>query len=255
MKSIKSRILITVVICALLSSLICGGISIYNASKMVYEDSKKEMQFVCADQAADLNAQMQRVEQSVNTAYFLTIQKITNLKDFKTNTAYVNGVTAVMEKQLYEIGRNTDGVLTAYIRYNPEFTEPTSGVFWTRNSDTEDFTAVEPTDFSMYEPDDLEHVGWYYIPVKNGKPTWMAPYHNSNINVDMISFVIPIFIDGESVGIIGMDINFDDFTEVVDNATLFETGLAFLADDQGNIAYHKYLTREHLSPCLRVPVL
>lgn len=241
MKSIKSRILITVVICALLSSLICGVVSIYNASGMVYEDSQKEMGYICATQAADLNARMLQVEQAVNTAYNLALQRIDNVKAFKTNMVYVSNVTATMKRQLYEIGRNTEGVLTAYIRYNPEFTKPTSGVFWTRSSDAEDFTAVEPTDFSMYDPDDLEHVGWYYIPVKNGKPTWMAPYHNANINVDMVSYVIPIFIDGESVGIIGMDISFNDFTEIVDNATLFETGLAFLADDQGNIAYHKYV--------------
>lgn len=240
MKSIKSRILITVVICTLLASLICGGVSIYNASGMVYEDSKKEMQYICAAQAADLNAQMLRIEQSVNTAYQLALQRIDNLQSFKTSTLYVNNVTVTMRQRLNELGRNTEGALTAYIRYNPEFTEPTSGVFLTRNSDDEDFEVVEPTDFSMYKPDDLEHVGWYYIPVNNGKPTWMAPYHNANINVDIVSYVIPIFIDGESIGIIGMDVNFDKFTEIVDNATLFETGLAFLADDQGNIAYHKY---------------
>ena len=91
----------------------------------------------------------------------------------------------------------------------------------------------------MYDPDDLEHVGWYYIPVKNGKPTWMDPYLNSNINVYMVSYVIPIVMDGESIGIIGMDIAFDKFTATVDHATVFETGSACLVDAGGNIAYHK----------------
>ena len=144
-----------------------------------------------------------------------------------------------MEQMLYEIGGNTEGALTAYIRYNPEFTEPDSGVFWSRSSDAEKFEALVPTDFSMYDPDDLEHVGWYYIPVKNGKPTWMDPYLNSNINVYMVSYVIPIVMDGESIGIIGMDIAFDKFTATVDHATVFETGSAFLVDAGGNIAYHK----------------
>ena len=239
MRSIKSRILITVVICALLASVICGGVSIFNSSRTVYENSKKEMQYACTGQAADLNAQMQRVEQSVNTAYNLALQQLDDLQAFKTSKAYVDDFTAVMDRMLYEIGRNTEGALTAYIRYNPEFTEPTSGVFWSRSNDTEDFAAVEPTDFTMYEPSDLEHVGWYYIPVNNGRPTWMAPYHNSNINVDMVSYVIPIFIDGESIGIIGMDIEFSKFTDSVNQAGLFESGYAFLEDGNGNIAYHK----------------
>lgn len=239
MRSIKARILAAVIVCTLLTSLICGGVSIINSRKTVYQDSQKEMRYACANQAAELNAQMSRVEQSVNTAYNVVLQQLTDVQAFKTDKAYVDAFTAIMEQMLYEIGGNTEGALTAYIRYNPEFTEPDSGVFWSRSSDAENFEALVPTDFSMYSPDDLEHVGWYYIPVKNGKPTWMSPYLNSNINVYMVSYVIPIVIDGESIGIIGMDIDFDKFTKTVDSATVFEKGFAFLSNADGTIAYHK----------------
>ena len=239
MRSIKARILAAVIVCTLLTSLICGGGSIINSRKTVYQDSQKEMQYACTNQADALNAQMSRVEQSVNTAYNVALQQLTDVQAFKTDKAYVDAFNIIMEQMLYEIGGNTEGALTAYIRYNPEFTEPDSGVFWSRSSDAEKFEALVPTDFSMYDPDDLEHVGWYYIPVKNGKPTWMDPYLNSNINVYMVSYVIPIVIDGESIGIIGMDIAFDKFTATVDSATVFETGSAFLVNAGGNIAYHK----------------
>lgn len=241
MKSIKARVLATVIVCTLLTSLICGGVSIVNSRKTVYQDSQKEMQYACTNQADALNAQMSRVEQSVNTAYNVALQQLTDVQAFKTDKAYVDAFNVIMDQMLYEIGGNTEGALTAYIRYNPEFTEPDSGVFWSRSSDAEKFEALVPTDFSMYSPDDLEHVGWYYIPVRNGKPTWMDPYLNSNINVYMVSYVIPIVIEGESIGIIGMDIAFDKFTTTVDHATVFETGSAFLVDAHGNIAYHKEL--------------
>ena len=239
MRSIKARILAAMIVCTLLTSLICGGVSIINSRKTVYQDSQKEMQYACANQATEVNAQMSRVEQSVNTAYNVVLQQLTDVQAFKTDKAYVDNFTMIMEQMLYEIGGNTEGALTAYIRYNPEFTEPDSGVFWSRGSDAEKFEALVPTDFSMYSPDDLEHVGWYYIPVKNGKPTWMDPYLNSNINVYMVSYVIPIVMDGESIGIIGMDIDFDKFTATVDSATVFETGSAFLVNAGGSIAYHK----------------
>lgn len=239
MRTIKARILAAVIVCTLLTSLICGGVSIINSRKTVYQDSQKEMMYACANQAEELNAQMGRVEQSVNTAYHVVLQQLTDVQAFKTDKAYVDAFTEIMAQMLYEIGGNTEGALTAYIRYNPEFTEPDSGVFWSRSSDAEKFEALVPTDFSMYSPDDLEHVGWYYIPVNNGKPTWMDPYLNSNINVYMVSYVIPIVIDGESIGIIGMDIDFAKFTATVDNATVFETGSAFLVNPNGNVAYHK----------------
>ena len=74
------------------------------------------------------------------------------------------------------------------------------------------------------DKNDLEHVGWYYIPVENKKPTWMNPYLNENINVTMISYVIPIYIDDVSVGIIGMDISLDTIQKKVEEATIYENG-------------------------------
>lgn len=165
MKTIKARIILTVVICSLLSAGICGGISVVNSGRSEYEDSKEEMRYICENLGAQMEAQLERVEQSVNTAYSIVPQQLDDVEAFKKDKAYVDAFTEIMEQMLYEVGGNTEGALTAYIRYNPDFTEPDSGVFLTRDNDTDEFTSITPTDFSMYDPGDLEHVGWYYIPV------------------------------------------------------------------------------------------
>lgn len=61
----------------------------------------------------------------------------------------------------------------------------------------------------MYDESDVEHVGWYYLPVQAKEAIWMSPYMNENINIYMISYVVPLFAeDGTSIGIVGMDIDF-----------------------------------------------
>ena len=68
----------------------------------------------------------------------------------------------------------------------------------------------------------------------------MDPYLNSNINVYMISYVVPFYAeDGTSMGIIGMDISFPLITDLVDSADLFKTGYGFIAKPDGTILYHK----------------
>ncbi len=239
MSSIKVRVLMTVIVCTLLTAFICGGVSVFNSGKTVYEDSKKELQYACENQAAQLDRKMGNVEQAVTTVHQVALQQLTDVEAFKTDKAYVDNFTKIMSQMLYEVAGNTEGAMTAYIFcYNPEFTEPESGAFWARSSETEDFSSVFPSDFSQCSPDDPD-VGWYYIPIQNGKPTWVDPYIDATIDVYMVSYIIPIIINGETIGVIGMDINFDNFTEVVDNATVFDTGFAFLVDDQGNIVYHK----------------
>ncbi|NLL80572.1 MAG: methyl-accepting chemotaxis protein [Clostridiales bacterium] len=241
MGKIKTKIIVSVILCALMSAVICGGISIINSSATSYDNSRQEMLLNCENQSMVLNSMMEKVEQSVDTLYSVSLQKLDDVEAFKTSKAYVDEYTKEMESILEEFAGQTDGALTAYIRYNPEFTEPDSGLFLTRDNSESAFTSVTPTDFSMYDPSDLEHVGWYYIPVERKKPTWMSPYLNSNINVYMVSYVIPIYIDGESIGIIGMDIDFRQFTDVIDQSGIFETGYAYLADENGQIMYHPTL--------------
>lgn len=241
MKSIKTKIIVTVILCSLVSTFICGAISIVNSVSTSYEDSQQEMQLKCVSQSDELDTMMQNVSQSVEMVYSIAVAKLEHAASFRTSRDYVDTYTKQMLPILMQSAQNTKGALTAYIRYNPEFTEPTSGLFLTRNNSDSEFESVTPTDFSMYDPSDVEHVGWYYIPVQNGKETWMEPYLNSNIGVYMISYVTPIEVDGESIGIIGMDIDFSEFTNTIDSLSIFDSGYGFLANDSGEVMYHKDL--------------
>lgn len=241
MKSIKTKIVMVVLMCSLISTVICGSISIVESSRAAKESSREQMKMICENQSQKLNSMMTQVAQSVDTLNDLALAELEDFGKFKSDAEYVDTYTAKIAPMLKQTAVHTRGAMSVYIRYNPEFTEPTSGVFYTRDSADSEFQEIEPTDFTMYEPDDLEHVGWYYIPVGNQKPTWMAPYLNSNINVYMVSYVVPIFLDGESVGIIGMDIEFSAFTDVLNETGIFSSDYAFLADEQGNIMHHREL--------------
>ena len=216
-------------------------ISIVNSVSTSYEDSQQEMQLKCVSQSDELDTMMQNVSQSVEMVYSIAVAKLEHAASFRTSKDYVDTYTKQMLPILMQSAQNTKGALTAYIRYNPEFTEPTSGLFLTRDNSDSEFESVTPTDFSMYDPSDVEHVGWYYIPVQNGKETWMEPYLNSNIGVYMISYVIPIEVDGESIGIIGMDIDFSEFTDTIDSLSIFDSGYGFLVNESGKVMYHKDL--------------
>jgi methyl-accepting chemotaxis protein len=67
----------------------------------------------------------------------------------------------------------------------------------------------------------------------------MDPYLNANINVYMISYVVPLYEGSTSVGIIGMDIDFGQLTSLVDSAIAFDTGYSFVVSSTGNVLYHK----------------
>ncbi|MCM1382664.1 MAG: methyl-accepting chemotaxis protein, partial [Muribaculaceae bacterium] len=180
-----------------------------------------------------------RIEQSVDTLADFALASLDDIEAFKSSDEYVDSYTEEIAPVLLTAAQHTDGAITAYIRYNPDFAYPTSGMFYMRNSLDLPYEVVPNTDFSIYDKSDLNHVGWYYIPVNNGAPTWMSPYYNDNVNVYMISYVVPLFKDGESIGILGMDISFSMLEELADIHMLYDEAGAFIIGESGEVLFHK----------------
>lgn len=240
MRSIKISITLSIIICSLISSLIISYTSISDARTLSVKDAEKELILTCENSGKEINALISRVEQSVDTLSEIAMQQL-DFSQMPDNPEYVERYTANLMDEFETFAENTDGAITAYIRYNPDFTDPTSGIFLSRKSINDPFESIPPTDFTMYDKDDLTHVGWYYIPVANGAPLWMDPYLNENINIYMISYVVPLYVDGVSVGIIGMDIDFGQITDIADELSIFENGYAFITSSTGSVLHHKMI--------------
>lgn len=239
LRSIKSKIAALVIACTTAAAVAVSVISFANSNALIKDDSTEIINDSCVKTAADIDAYLMRIEQSVDTLADYAIANLTDFEAFKSSDEYVDQYTDTIAPVLLSAAQHTNGAMSAYIRYNPDFAYPTSGMFYMRNSANDPYLVVPNTDFSVYEKTDLNHVGWYYIPVNNGEPTWMSPYFNDNVKVYMISYVVPLFKNGESVGILGMDINFSVIEEIADIKMLYDDAEAFIIDDGNQILYHK----------------
>ncbi len=235
--TITKKISLMTAACTAAAAIAVGALGLYNSNRALSEDSRKIMVTNERFISADIDAYLVKIEQSVDTLAELAMRDLDDFDAFRTDESYVEEYTANMEQILFSAASNTDGAITAYIRYNPDFTNPTSGLFLTRNSTAEEFQSVTPTDFSTFDKTDTAHVGWYYTPVNNGAPTWMNPYLNENIGIYMISYVVPLFRDGVNVGIIGMDIDFTLIQSIADNSDAYESDMSIIVDGGNNVLH------------------
>lgn len=239
MKSIQTKFIILILSSILICSAVIGGAGIINSKRVVDKDSAQLMNMRCSELACEMDALLSRIEQSVKTLLVFTDEHLESVERLKNDDAYRETFTKQIEAVAVNAANNTEGAVAVYVRFNPDFTPPTSGLFWSKTNLNGNFQQLTPTDFSKYSPTDTEHVGWYYIPVKNGKATWIAPYSNENINVQMISYVIPIYKGNETVGVIGMDIDFNIIKDMVNDVRIYDSGYAFLTDSKANVMCHK----------------
>lgn len=236
MKKTKTIYIMILVICTVAFVTTIGSVGILATTHVVEESSLKELKLNSQNACLEFNATINSIEQCVNTLSSAAIYHMNDFERFKTDDNYVNEYTEELRNLILYSANNTKGALSIYIRYNPEFTDPNSGLFFVWNEKTQDFAPYKVTDFSTAPKEELV---WYDIPVENGKATWMEPYENNYIDCDMISYVVPYYIQGELVGIIGMDINYEYLKELINSITVYETGHAFLVNKQGKVIVHK----------------
>jgi diguanylate cyclase (GGDEF)-like protein len=127
-----------------------------------------------------------------------------------------------------DIASHTDGAVAYYLRFDPEISSGNAGIFHSKINGGDEYVHLEPTDILLYDKDDVEHVGWFWIPREAGHPIWLEPYYNQNNNILMISFVIPLYYNDTFVGVVGMDFDYTVLTERIHEIAIFNHGFAHL---------------------------
>lgn len=238
MKSIKARFLTLIIGCLILSCTAIGVAGVMRAEKVIRYDTETMMNLLCENNAQRINAVMLKIEQSVNTLHKYAESRIVDVRRLQEDVSYAEECFRDVEEVAVNAAENTDGAMSVYIRYKSSLTDSGAGLFCVLDEAEGIFRHEPLTDITMYSPDETGRVGWWYTPLANGGPTWMKPYQNDNIDAWMISYIIPIYADGEPFGVVGMDIDFSMFEEITLQTTCFDSGYAFVVDDDGNLIYH-----------------
>lgn len=236
--SIQNKIILLILVGIMFSSLTIGGLGIASFRDELNKSVVSTMNLTCQEKAEELNNVLGRIEQSSEVMAVLTTNHLASaesLKDENYRTTYINN----MCEAAYDIAINTKGSIGIYLRLNPEIAGPTEGFYWLINDETGMLELEENTNITQYPKDDTEHVGWYYEPVEAGHAIWMDPYENQNTGRTIVSYTMPIYKDDQLVGIVGMDIDWTYITHMVDEIRLYETGYAFLTDENFTVAYSK----------------
>lgn len=240
MKSIRNKFVLLMTGCILICSFAISAIGIFGIDNISNENSETIMKLQASTSAQSLEKLFSSVELAMNTCNDYAVSLFDSIEKFRNEPDTLERYNDSVGQLIKNVLSNTDAAISGYIRYNPDLKLSSDGVFWVKESNGEKIVAHQPTAIKAYDKDDAEHVAWYYEPLKAGKPVWINPYINRNLNdIKMISYVIPLFDkSGTAVAIIGMDIDMSRITAMVDEIKLYDTGYAFLCDSKGDIVYH-----------------
>ena len=237
MKVLQNKLLVLVICSILFPALVVMEISFSNYGRIIENNSGQIMQLMCSEKRQVIDEKLLNIEQSVHTIYHFATEQYSDTdnlwQDEEQFLEHISRMRELMETTV----KYTEGAVSVYYRLDSAIKGPKQGV-WLIQDENSDYIEREVTDISMYNKDDIEHVGWYYIPITNGKETWLNPYYNKNMDQEIISYVIPIIVDEKTIGVVGMDIATNLLYENTKNVTVYDRGYAFLMDNEGEFVYH-----------------
>ena len=241
MKSIRHKLVLFSLLCALLGTAITTAVGLLAISQTQNRSSEQILTLTCLEESSDLNQTLLNIEGSVEACSDIITSELSSLEPDCSKEEF-SACVDDLEKLVGSIAETTPGVCTYYVRVSQhDDNEEPDGFFYTRKT-LDSPLAEEPiTPIKQYDPSDNEHVGWYYQPAAARHALWMDPYHNQNIDIYMVSYVIPLYVDGVFVGVAGMDVDFRVIVNAIRQISSFETGTSFLVSQQGVIHYHPSL--------------
>lgn len=240
MGSIRGKFLQLNLISILLCVVLIGGLGLWSISLIQNDSSQKLLNLTCRVEGQKLNDTIDSIQTSVNLFCEMIDSQVTSPDELR-DLHFTDELCRTAEKSMGEIAGNTRGACAYYFRVAQEITGHSNGFFYSKRPGRSFFLKEPLTDLTLFDPSDTEHVGWYYQPRAAGHSLWMAPYLNRNLNIYMVSYVVPFFRDGVFWGLAGMDIDFDVVISNVRTIRAYDTGYAFLCSDSGEIYCHPEL--------------
>ena len=205
------------------------------------EDSLHAMSVICRER---LYRTFFCVRQAVNGMKLQALDSIESYDRLANDADYRKNYIDKMRNDLKFIAIGIDGSISYYLRFIPEI-EGTQGGFSMQREDARwegalsPFVERPPIDLAPYDPNDVQNVGWYYIPMKSKCATWIDPYVDAVTNFYVISYVAPLFFDGKFIGVVGMDIDFNFIIQELRRMSIYDYGYVYIMDRNNTVLYHR----------------
>lgn len=232
MNSIRTKITLLTISTVIIALTIATIIGVTSIRKLGRNDADQMLHLTATTGAMNLESYFESVEHSVETVATLVQDS------FDDMTIRELGTQVEHTRNLFgRIAYNTNGVLTYYFRIDPEISDTVKG-FWYVNQDGTGFQEHEVTDINQYDTNDTTHLVWFTVPKATGEGVWLPPYYTENLDVQVISYNVPVYWKDQFIGVIGIEIDYATLAREVENIKIFETGYAYILDEHSNFIYH-----------------
>lgn len=226
-KRLSTKISLAIVSCSIIATLAVGGIALFSSASNIREESAEKLAYKAETINLTLSHQMREVENSTAQLSKLSaeLMRSVDLNAPQTQKELDSITLAYMT--------STKGALSGYIMLDATLTtKPVTA--WIK-AEGSGYSVISDAEQSRED-----YIAEYDSLIADaGK--WTDVYTDEILDKQMISYTMPITLDGKVIGLVGFDISLDYFIGTIADVKLYNSGYAYLLKEDGTILYHPEL--------------
>lgn len=241
MKGMGFRITAAIIGCSILTAVLVGGVGMTKIRSVITREAEEKLAEMSKRNSVELDKEFTKTQ---DTAYgvgsaMAGLIDLNRTRDVNYMAAYTEGIKSTIKASI----GNVKNIFNIYAIINPDLT---GGVYTAdyidkdRNGKFVFQNVYTLEDFKENNAD----MDWYYSAVNLKKGVWSDPYVDDKAGVEMISYTMPVYSNNTLVGVVGIDIAFEDFKKSILNIKTYDTGYAFLLNKNYDYIVDKTLTQK-----------
>ncbi len=226
MLKIKHKIILATVLSVSLTAVIISFLFYRASKKEITKLSNENLKYLISSKAEDINSQIQ----SITTLTSELSSEISNTIDLDKVSNNPKLMKKYEEEQLglFKALINDDHSRSGWVIFDSNVIKGanTISIFDGQRQDEYDIHSL-----------DLSKQKWWTNAIKNGS-NWTEPYYSDKLNANIVSYSIPVKVNGKIIGVVGTDFVYDDLKKTISSIKLYKTGYMGLVNKQGNWLSH-----------------
>ncbi|MGM9934486.1 methyl-accepting chemotaxis protein [uncultured Clostridium sp.] len=250
MKKISTKIISTIVFFCLITSIIITTSCSIMSKNTLQKQAENTMLEVSKNNAHNINEGLIKTQDYVEnlSALFSTTFDVNQID---SSDVYIDSFVDSLDLYIKRIVENDGDLLGCALLINPELTQKAHQIIYERNAGQ---TAVNKIDkftkeqFNEGNPD----TAWYYNAVKFPDGIWSDPHTDASSDSYRIAFTKPVYSNNTLLGVVAVDLFFDDYVKLIKSISVFSEGYAFLLNEKGNyLIDNEYSNEDNISDVIQ----
>lgn len=247
---ISSKIMVAIMTSSAALAAIIGSIALFQATHVIERSALNNLQATAESYSREFSITTEKVE-SVLDSYIASIRSSVDIESI--NSEKEEYISVFQDKSLLpltkEYAETTEGILGIYFDVDPYLTpnllneESVYGAWYLDKHLTGKIVREPLEKKKNFYPENNE-LQWYYKPIRSQKGVWSKPYRDIYTGHYMISYNKPVYVDNQLIGVAGIDIVFEDIITMIESVKVYDTGYAFLLDEDFDFIVHPEISSE-----------